>query len=248
MTELDTDILCVFSHRKPTLTVTGMVCAQHLADLRDLLADITELYALLPYADRPATEARNSESKHSKNPDPAAPVNLTRLALTDPRNPSTVARTYARNFDQIRGTLASNGPDLPDIPNVLAAWCQQITDERNTTVPAGTVTQAVDGLRRHLPWVCAQTWVTDLEDELRACRRALAMAVGETPGPTPLCDCPYCGNPLYTDRQREQLKLRRNGQSVEDTTERHDRVTCPTCYISWAGVEMLRLKLIAEAG
>lgn len=246
--------LCVLRHqkgRRPVATV-GTVCDSHLADLRDLLADVSELWEILPWVNQVLSTPApgNPEAKPTRQAHPPAPVNLAYLALLDPatRPLGEVEVNEWRNGPD----GSSNGAEIPRAFALLSGWCRRVHDGRRGgrefVGDVGDVPELVAYLRRHLLWIVEQEWLEEFQQQLRMLRSALLSATGESPGPQPLADCPYCGTALYTDHDAEVRRLRRQGEfSSADIRARSDFVKCPSCRTVWDGWPALRrLALIAE--
>lgn len=237
--------LCQLEHRgRRPLATTGLVCDEHFADLRELLADVIELWQELPSILHPLAVTGPRDGRRGKGAELPAPVNLTALAITDPSTHALggVALTQGRNGHR----LESNGTDVPPVPAVLWSWCQQVGEdlelEDDELLLIG-VTDYVTFLRKHLRWIAGQSWLVDFERELRACRRALATALGSNPAPhlvAPICPCPYCRTPLFTDRARAAVRLRAAGGNADTATGRLDYVKCSNCQRSWDGWAAMR--------
>lgn len=118
--------------------------------------------------------------------------------------------------------------DVPDMPGTLASWARLVVEERETTDQlTGDVSQSVRVLRRERGWIVQQAWVDDYAFELGAVHRAVARAVGDSMWPRPVGRCPNCRCPLFN-------------------TIGLDEITCRKCRTTWAGVALVRLRLIFE--
>jgi hypothetical protein len=224
--------------RRPWAT-DGLLCPEHSAEIRDLIADVSDLYAELPWTGLPlaAPGPRYTDTPVTKHPDPPVPVNLAALVLRDPATRSTTVPEVNRERNGPR--LESNGPDAPDVAATLADWCHRVATERGTSVPTNGVEAMLTALRTHLSWIAAQPWVVEFDRQLRNCRRWLAMAVGAPDTmPPPYANCPYCGRLVWTDLDRDVIKRRRYGQDVTEAKGRTDRVSCD-CGARWTGVHDL---------
>lgn len=250
----ETGQICVMTrahHGRRPLTETGLVCSQCLADLRDLLADVGDLWRELPYSS--LTLARlgggNPEVKPPRHDFASEPVNLTALALHLPgtHDLGSIAPRVRRNGPR----LESNGSEVPNVLAVLSAWCATISRGRNTEVEASTVTAMIDELRHHLTWITGQTWVVDLESELRACRRSLAAATNQPALRRPICSCPDCGGAVWTDQDRKVNDLLAQNKPVEDPLPgRLDLADCAKCGKRWDGWAAMRIlgRMVEDEG
>ncbi len=225
---------------------TGLVCGDHLAELRELLADIAGLWDELPWSRLPLAMTGNtgSDGNRTKQPYPPGLINLAALALTDVRATSTAPVPVDVRHNGPR--LESNGSDIPNVHAVLTFWCQQVAADRPGAEPLGGTVGLANWLTQHLTWIVGQTWVAAFDDQIRACRRALALAVGEEPGP-PATRCPYCGTDCWTDWERDVVRQLRQGSGPGDATGRADRVACTGCGRVWEGASQVRMfALMAE--
>lgn len=201
---VDESLWCVL-HSGRKLATVGQLCDHHREALRETLADIAEMYALLPQYRMPGStpEAETGEHKHTKKADHPALVRLIVLALEDKRN----------------GPVLEPG-DVPDVPSVLAEWAENVRDERAlSALVDGSVGESVRLLQAHGDWIAAQDWLVDFDADLRMLRRSLAMGIGRT-GSKPVGKCPsldgdgkVCLGPLWPAT---------NGMSVDcGTCKRH---------------------------
>lgn len=225
----------------------GSVCDSHAADLRDLVADVHDL--AIAYAEGDAINPERSEHR-GKNPHPPVPIRLNAFIIGH-HGGDPVEWTWRRNGNVVSGRLESNGPDAPDIPAVIYRWADALAVARGIDWPTGDTLAKLDFIRRHLDWVTELPEFKEFLASMRACRRALAAAIGEQPGPQPLGKCPECRTALYTDWDREVIRRRRAGEFVtgEDAKPikaKANRVACQ-CGAVWEGAGLIRLKLILEA-
>jgi len=230
------------SHPQPASH--GALCDHHAADLRDLLADIAELWAAFLAGDRINQTATKTKGKR---PHPPLPIDVNRLAIDDPGEP--VPWTWERNGNPKTGRWESNG-ETPDIRAIVYAAMEAADPEAN---PRPDIAGS-DDLAVQLDWLRANTralshtpdYRQHLRD-LRACRRALALAIGDQPGPKPIARCPECECELFTDLDEQRRKLRREGRNPDNATGRADLVKCHSCRASWQGrAALARLKYINE--
>jgi hypothetical protein len=230
------------------------VCRHAAADLRDLLADVQDL--LDAYSQGDTVNAERGEHRSGKKPHPPLPINLSRFVIAHPGTDEPIPFDYAHNGNPATGRLESNGPDAPDvwatIRNAAAAVGSSLgidpDDGYEDYEGGGWYVWLVSFLRQHLGEITALEWFGEFVSAFRDCRRALAAAIGEPPGPVPLGKCPYCNAELFTDQAKEVLRRRRAGEAVsgEDAkpiTARADRVVC-RCGVEWSGIGLTRLRLI----
>lgn len=238
----------------PKMATFGQLCAHHEAELRDLVADVADL--CLAYAEGDAISPEPSEHR-GKKPHPPLPIRINQFIISNPGGAPVVNASdeelWARYGNPKTGRLESNGPDAPAIIDIMKHWTARIVETLEVEWPWGDTLAKLVFIRANLATLTEREDYTDFVVEMRACRRALAAAIGQSAGPQPITKCPSCKAPLYTDKDREIIRRRRAGEPVtgEDAkpiTARADRVACHCDPMSeWAGPGLLRLKLIAEA-
>jgi len=214
----EADRPCILQHRDAARATVGYLCDHHLAMVRETLTDILEFVAILPWFTLPGSMPDSDDIKRTKKPDAEAPIRLDVAALTDRRN----------------GPVVQSG-DIPDIPGVLAGWVNLVVEERTLDYTGVTVTENCRFLQRHNNWIAQQPWLDEYWLEIRNARRVLAQAVGHQ-DPKPIGKCPVllddgkeCSTNLYADPDTGSVK-------------------CRHCHSSWSGRELVRLRLMQEAG
>jgi LSD1 subclass zinc finger protein len=144
-----------------------------------------------------------------------------------PGNLYAMALTHVESYT----VRADRGEDyIPDVRATLANWARYVSDERDQQ-PDGydpTVMEAVSMLRRHRHWISQQPrMVTDYTDDLDLVHRHLASVTGAGKWPESIGACPNCDTPLHV-------------------TTGADSIRCRRCKAQWAGVDLVRLRLILE--
>lgn len=244
--------------KRPTPPDFGLICHRHAADVRDLLADVADL--LTAYAEGDTVQPEPGEHRGGKQPHPPIPIRINAFLIGnpggDPVESETEMEQWLRYGNPSSGRLESNGPDSPDIRSVIYNWTDQLTTTIPAlTWPAGDTMAKLGYLRANLADVTRLDGFSDFLRDLRNCRRALALAIGERPGPQPLGKCPDCNTDLFTDKDREVVRRRRMGEPVTGTeaapyTVKANRVSCG-CGAVWEGAGLARLRVIlnhAEPG
>lgn len=232
----------------------GMLCDHHEAELRDLVADVHDLCKA--YAEGDAITPEPSEHR-GKNPHPPLPIRVNQFIIGNPGGEPVICENeeeeWARYGNPKSGRLESNGPDAPAIIDIMKHWAARIVEDEDIEWPWGDTLDKLVFIRANLKTLTYRDDYSQFLHEMRACRRALASAIGEEPGPQPITKCPNCRAPLFTDKDREVIRRRRageliSGEDAEPITARADRVACH-CHprSEWSGAGLIRLKLIAEA-
>lgn len=162
-----------------------LICAKCAARLAKWLRELPDTYALLPSVIDHGTVPADPGTKHTKRPDPPAPMRLEVIDLLDVR--------------QERGALG-----------IVHSWAQVVREERNQ--PANctcghlalghrsygavrctakkchceayepikpTVTAECHLLVSNLPWIVEQGFAGDLYEEIRVLQRTLTDTVGD---------------------------------------------------------------------
>ena len=191
-----------------------LLCPRCATRLDKWLRAIPDAYALLPSVVEHGTVASDPGTKHTKRPDPPAPMRLEVIDLLDVRAE--------------RGILG-----------IVHSWAELVRDQRHDTRPCAcdharpshvhrctaqgcgcqeyrpvdpTVTRECAYLIVNLPWCAGQDWAGDLYEEIRILARTLADTVGEyRPKPVGTCAALFdeegsdlqvpCGGALVMDRE-----------------------------------------------
>jgi len=218
-----------------------LLCPRCGKRLDGWLRGIPESFALLPAVVDHGTVPVDPGTKHTKRPDPPAPMRLEVIDLLDDRDG--------------RGVLA-----------VVHSWAELVRDHRHDSRPCqcghampghtgscsaqgcgcqsyrpvdATVARECAYLITNLPWASGNEWIVDLYDEIRILARTLSDTVGEY-RPKPVGRCAalqdiegstvqgVCGGALVMDRE---------GTGVHC-------IKCPAHYE--ASVELRALGLIVD--
>ncbi|MFF3377776.1 hypothetical protein ACFYXF_33075 [Streptomyces sp. NPDC002680] len=77
---------------------------------------------------------------------------------------------------------------------VLASWCEAVTDERSLKPVRCHVVAMTARLTAHLGWICEQEWVVDFEAEIRELLKTVQSITRTEPRRVPLPGvmCPSC--------------------------------------------------------
>lgn len=229
--------LCTMPHKGSRhLATQGLVCDQCAANLRELLADVQEL--LQAFAEGDVINPELAEHR-GKNPHAPVPIDLDRWLITHPGG-EPVGILPIRNAHPVTGKIESNGPDAPRIWSIIERWTAAVAERLAVGMPFGDTMTWLDFLRRHLVTVTELDDVIEFDEEFRACRRALAAAIGVPAGPAPLCHCPHCGTPLWTEHGHQVRTLLAKREDPAGAGGRLDLVHCPTCPETWDGWPRLR--------
>jgi hypothetical protein len=119
---------------------------------------------------------------------------------------------------------------VPDVPGTLYGWIRLMAEERDDDDLAdvnGDITTLIGVLKRERRWFATFAGVDDYVEDLGLLHRHVAAAVGDTMWPKPIGKCPNCRVALFN-------------------TIGVDEVTCRRCRSTWAGVALMRLRLIHE--
>lgn len=199
---------CAVCHKRRLRGDEIMTCGPCVQRLDEALADIVELFALLPTFVLPGSVPM-SDLPHGKQVDAPAPVRLEILDHLDDRivdQPGDIQR---------RGIIG-----------VLEQWSRLVAEEQRFSPRPGraTVATEVGFLRTHLKWATEQPWVDEFADEIAGARgihRQLQAAVGET-RPKPIGQCPAtvvregqptaCGAALYAPVYGDTVTCNRCGE------------------------------------
>ncbi|HEY3559641.1 MAG TPA: hypothetical protein VGL05_19365 [Kribbella sp.] len=165
-----------------------LLCPKCVARLDKWLRAIPDTFALLPAVVMHGTVPSDPGTKHTKRPDPPAPMRLEVIDLLD-RRPGY-------------GALG-----------ILHSWAELVRDERGDARPeVTTVAGECATLIVNLAWCAGQEFAGDLYQEIRVLARTLDDTVGEyRPKPVGKCaaliDVPdttvqaLCGGALVMDRE-----------------------------------------------
>ncbi len=200
-----------------------LLCRRHDDALREDLEDIGLLYALLPHVAEPGSVVIDELTRYAKRPDPAAPVRLEVVALTDSRT-----------------TWDPSQPDAVDVLGVLTSWATIVRDEQHLAdTGRATIASELATLRTHHDFVIAQAWVDEYTREIHRSALALRHACGEYDRAVQVGSCPLvqpgaagdgvCGGRLYPDRYGLM------------------RVRCVRCGETWDEDDLRRLGLVLES-
>lgn len=177
---------CVMSHADPHIEgYVGYLCRRHYGWVDRTLAEILELFALLPDVIVPGPGGDTRSGTRVGSP---APGRVEVMALTDPRG--------------IHEWI--DDPDaIPDLPGALALWLRVMAEDRPEWSKHGldnwdgTLASTVRILRKERNWLAQQPWVDDYANELSDLHRAVARGVGDTMWPRPVGKCPNCTRPMF---------------------------------------------------
>lgn len=160
-----------------------LLCASCRKRLDKWLRAIPDVFALLPAVVMHGTVPSDPGTKHTRRPDPPAPMRLEVIDLLD-RRPGY-------------GALG-----------ILHSWAELVRDERGDQRPeVTTVAGEAATIIVNLAWCAGQQFAGDLYQEIRILARTLDDTVGEY-RPKPVGRCPamldetsVCGGPLVMDRE-----------------------------------------------
>lgn len=183
-----------------------LLCPGCAKRLDKWLRAIPDDYALLPHVVEHGTVPADPGTKHTKRPDPPAPMRLEVIDLLDQRP------GY--------GALG-----------ILHSWADNVRDLRWQDPPeVVTVAGECALLIVNLPWAAGNEWIVDLYDEIRVLARTLADTVGEY-RPKPVGKCAalrpvedstvqvLCGGALVMDREGAGVHCLKCGTRHEATLE-----------------------------
>lgn len=214
------DVACVLRHAKPKRALpAALVCSSHDAGIREDLADIGLLYALLDDVSEPGSVVMDELVRYAKRPDAPAPVRLEVATLRDTRT-----------------TWDVNDPDSLSVLATLAGWATIVRDDmRLAATERATVTSELAVLTVQHDFVIAQAWVDDYALDVHRAASALRHACGEFERSPSVGRCPIehpdgsCGGPLFPDRYGLM------------------RVRCARCGEVWDEDDLRRLGLVLES-
>lgn len=222
----------------PTSCESGqLLCPGCGKRLDKWLRGIPDDYALLPSVVEHGTVPADPGTKHTKRPDPPAPMRLEVIDLLDIR-PGYGVLAIVRSWtelvrDQRYDTRPCQcGHALPGHTGKCSAQgcgCQTYRPVEPT------VSRECAYLITNLPWAAGNEWIVDLYDEIRVLARTLADTVGEyRPKPVGRCaaliDLPdtgtaysiqqgVCGGALVMDREGAGVHCLRCPSKYEATLE-----------------------------
>lgn len=151
----------------------GYLCQRHRDRMDTDTSEIATLWCELNLViDGSAPREASPKTRHTKSAEAPAPLDLTAVALRDPRTHAARISATQRNPD------GDQSEPLPAVPHIVASWVLLVADERPLTdaLPNGVVSQLAL-LARHHDWIAAQGWVDDYLLELAELRKALRQAV-----------------------------------------------------------------------
>lgn len=253
---VEADYLPVCVMGDPYPRHVGLICRRHYHHIGARLDQIIELYATLPdvlvpaYSLGPSTTAQYAPGSE--------PGRLDVMAITDRR------AHHAYQMCTCGRCGAADDPPIFDLLSVLGSWVRIVIEERGEDVmpaavlpadeprtlgpvcafepcwhlscasvtgrrpPVGlTLSALVHVLKRERHWMAQQLWIDDYLAVLEDAHRAIARAAGESMWPKPIGKCPNCDAALFN-------------------TVGADLVTCTRCKTPWAGLSLVRLRLIHE--
>jgi hypothetical protein len=200
----------------------GQVCDWHRAELDQWLDEIVEwFHHRFEYAGG-SEGGGGGGGRRTKQADYPAPINLTLMALTDPRNPALVVVDTYRNGH----TLESNGADVPDVYGELQEWLAEAVDGHGHR--GGS--DVFEALKNHHDWICEQDWLLDYRDCLHRIHQALRVVTRQPSillPPAVICPLTSGGVDCGGRTRHHQLGLK-----------------CIKCGRLWQRHDLLRLGLI----
>lgn len=157
------------NYGNPRIVGQGLVvCEWHYREYRDAIADLVDLYALLPTMLDPSS-APDATGIKPKRTDPPAPLRLEVVALMDPRTQTSDTSMH--------------------VIGVLGSWAGMIREELNLAQPAvETMTSAQRTLVKHAVWCAGRGWFNDMRTEVLDVVKALRTVTGMHP-PKPVGRC-----------------------------------------------------------
>jgi hypothetical protein len=208
-----------------------LVCDGHREALYEELRAIVDTVARI--AIRPATTGTPGGGRSGVLASQRSVLDVESAALAGPQAPGEVT--------------TDDGWD-PDHPvTTVGSWARLVREERGIHPPPGpaTLTQDVDLLVRQLDWCCAQPWIDDMAEEIRASldrvRRAdpkrlrpgdegRCPAVGDGPDGT-------CGGHLRRERGAVPWVVHPDRCEREAVDVHAGVVRCQRCGATWSTVE-----------
>lgn len=188
---------CLMPHPEPVEAFVGYLCRRHYGWIDRTLAEIIELFAVLPEVLIPGPGGDGRSATRVGSP---APGRVEVMALTDPRG--------------IHEWI--DDPDaIPDVPGALGLWVRIMGEEREEWAEKGlarwdgTLVSSVRILRAERIWVAQQAWVDDYLGELEELHRHVARGAGTTLWPEPVGKCPNDGAPLFNTIGVDEITCRR---------------------------------------
>lgn len=175
-----------------------LLCPRCAARLDKWLRAIPDVFALLPAVVMHGTVPSDPGTKHTKRPDPPAPMRLEVIDLLDRRS------GY--------GALG-----------ILHSWAELVRDQRGDQRPdVTTVAGEAATIIVNLAWCAGQEFAGDLYGEIRVLARTLDDTVGEY-RPKPVGRCEWladgedetCGGALVMDREGTGVHCLRCGHRHE---------------------------------
>jgi hypothetical protein len=209
-----------------------LLCSRCATRLDKWLRSIPDHFALLPAVVDHGTVPADPGTKHTKRPDPPAPMRLEVIDLLDTR-PGYGALGIVHSWAELvrderrqpRRCVCGHDP-AGHITGALN-WCIGEGCECTEYRPVQpTVTSECGLLAANLPWVAGQAFIGELYDEIKQLHRTLADTVGEyRVKPVGKCaafiDRPgvpvqvLCGGALVMDKERVSVKCLSCGQRHE---------------------------------
>jgi hypothetical protein len=196
-----------------------LLCPRCIVRLDKWLRAIPDSYALLPAVVEHGTVPSDPGTKHTKRPDPPAPMRLEVIDLLDVRAERGVLGIVHSWAEAVRDQRHDTRPCVCDHARPSHTHrCSAIGCTCHEYRPVNpTVSRECAYLITNLPWCAGQDWAGDLYDEIRVLARTLADTVGEyRPKPVGTCaalhDVPGtwehgtclqapCGGALVMDRE-----------------------------------------------
>lgn len=204
-----------------------MLCPRCLVRLDKWLRALPDLYALLPSVVEHGTVPSDPGTKHTKRPDPPAPMRLEVVDLLDVRDGAGVLGIVHSWAEQIREQrhLPASTCHCDHSRPTHTGHCSAIGCACRAYTPGPFYVFAECRLLvAHLPWAAEHDWIADLYDEIRVLHRTLADTVGEYRAkPVGKCarleDGEMCGGALVMNRDGYGVHCLACGQTHEANNE-----------------------------
>lgn len=152
----------------PRLAIdAAMICEPCLKRLSKSLTDIRDHYPELRKFLTPGTTPTDDDIKRTPRPTAPIPVRLAVVDLTDERHVTT-AYGPLRAAENVRGAVGR-----------LQYWANFTRERRGQrTLPHPTIGTETLLLSAHLPWIAAQSWVSEFATEIYKLRREILDTIG----------------------------------------------------------------------
>lgn len=219
--------------RMPTATETGqLLCPRCQTRLDKWLRSIPDHFSLLPAVVDHGTVPADPGTKHTKRPDPPAPMRLEVTDLLDQRTGrgvlgivhSWAELTRDQRNQPRRCTCGHMALGHRSYGTIRCTATKCVCPDYQALPP--TVTSECALLVANLPWAAGQAFIGELYDEIKHLHRTLADTVGEyRVKPVGKCaafiDRPgvpvqvLCGGALVMDKERVSVKCLGCGVRVE---------------------------------